>query len=318
MKNQMLYDHEVSFKDPAIEMTVRRTIKNYHDPILFSQVIHVKELEVIGRGVRDLDGVQNLINLRKLSLYNNNLRASTLRHISELENLEVLDLGENKDLFEVPSGILSNLVNLRELILDETGIYSLDVEDMKCLSKLEDVLLEDNNLKNLNFLKYNTNLKKVLFRNNNVSDISGLENLDSLVEVWGGMNVISDISALKNKKELVYLNLERNFISDISSLEDSTKLTHLYLGNNRVQSIDALGGMNSLVNLELEHNSIYDIRSISAFDSLERLYLFNNHIKDFSHLKNFNSLQALYVRNNDSKNYEPLEVLKAGLSNKDF
>lgn len=68
----MLYDREVTFKDRAIEFEVRKKLKKMQGPIMFSETINIYELEVISRGTKDLEGIENLVNLERLSLYSNN------------------------------------------------------------------------------------------------------------------------------------------------------------------------------------------------------------------------------------------------------
>ena len=149
----MLYDREVTFKDRAIEFEVRKKLKKMQGPIMFSETINIYELEVISRGTKDLEGIENLVNLERLSLYSNNLNAMTLRHLSGLKHLKSLDLADNPSIMEIPAGTLDEMTELRELVLDETGIYTLDEIMMEKLINLEEILIEDNNIKNLNFLQ---------------------------------------------------------------------------------------------------------------------------------------------------------------------
>ena len=310
-------DTVVTFEDPAVTKAVRKAVDRPKGDIMLSDVINLKNLEIIGQGVKSLKGVEQLKNLEKLGLYANNIEGGQLMYVKDLVQLKSLDLAENK-LLEIPDGAFDNLVNLEELVLDHTGINTLDRKMMSKLVSLRDLLIEENGFTNLDFLEGNTSIKNILFRENRIRDISGVRNNKNLEMFWGGDNEVSDISVLKGQKELNYFSMKNNKISDISALKDSTKLTNVYLSKNQITDISALEGKSFINNLELDHNKISNIEPLKGLTNLERLYINDNQIRSFEPLKGLVNLRVLYLKNNLTDDYSPLDGIINNIKSKDF
>lgn len=310
-------DTVVTFEDPAVTKAVRKAVDRPKGDIMLSDVINLKNLEIIGQGVKSLKGVEQLKNLEKLGLYANNIKGGQLMYVKDLTQLKSLDLAENK-LLEIPDGAFDNLVNLEELVLDHTGINTLDKNMMSKLVSLRDLLIEENGFTNLDFLEDNTSIKNILFRDNKIKDISGVRNNKNLEMFWGGDNEVSDISVLKGQKELNYFSMKNNKISDISALKDSTKLTNVYLSKNQITDISALEGKSFINNLELDHNKISNIEPLKGLTNLERLYINDNQIRSFEPLKGLVNLRVLYLKNNLTDDYSPLDGIINNIKSKDF
>lgn len=310
-------DTVVTFEDPAVTKAVRKAVDRPKGDIMLSDVINLKNLEIIGQGVKSLKGVEQLKNLEKLGLYANNIKGGQLMYVKDLTKLKSLDLAENK-LLEIPNGAFDNLVNLEELVLDHTGINTLDRKMMSKLVSLRDLLIEENGFTNLDFLEDNTSIKNILFRENRIRDISGVRNNKNLEMFWGGDNEVSDISVLKGQKELNYFSMKNNKISDISALKDSTKLTNVYLSKNQITDISALEGKSFINNLELDHNKISNIEPLKGLTNLERLYINDNQIRSFEPLKGLVNLRVLYLKNNLTDDYSPLDGIINNIKSKDF
>lgn len=310
-------DTVVTFEDPAVTKAVRKAVDRPKGDIMLSDVINLKNLEIIGQGVKSLKGVEQLKNLEKLGLYANNIEGGQLMYVKDLVQLKSLDLAENK-LLEIPDGAFDNLVNLEELVLDHTGINTLDRKMMSKLVSLRDLLIEENGFTNLDFLEDNTSIKNILFRENRIRDISGVRNNKNLEMFWGGDNEVSDISVLKGQKELNYFSMKNNKISDISALKDSTKLTNVYLSKNQITDISALEGKSFLKSLELDHNKISNIEPLKGLTNLERLYINDNQIRSFEPLKGLVNLRVLFLKNNLTDDYSPLDGIIHNIKSKDF
>lgn len=310
-------DTVVTFEDPAVTKAVRKAVDRPKGAIMLSDVINLKNLEIIGQGVKSLKGVEQLKNLEKLGLYANNIKGGQLMYVKDLTQLKSLDLAENK-LLEIPKGAFDNLVNLEELVLDHTGINTLDKNMMSKLVSLRDLLIEENGFTNLDFLEDNTSIKNILFRENKIKDISGVRNNKNLEMFWGGDNEVSDISVLKGQKELNYFSMKNNKISDISALKDSTKLTNVYLSKNQITDISALEGKSFIKSMELDHNKISNIEPLKGLTNLERLYINDNQIRSFEPLKGLVNLRVLYLKNNLTDDYSPLDGIINNIKSKDF
>lgn len=310
-------DTVVTFEDPAVTKAVRKAVDRPKGDIMLSDVINLKNLEIIGQGVKSLKGVEQLKNLEKLGLYANDIKGGQLIYVKDLTQLKSLDLAENK-LLEIPDGAFDRLENLEELVLDHTGISTLDKNMMSKLVSLRDLLIEENGFTNLDFLEDNTSIKNILFRDNKIKDISGVRNNKNLEMFWGGNNEVSDISVLKGQKELNYFGMKNNKISDISALKDSAKLTNVYLSGNRITDISALEGKSFLKSLELDHNKISNIEPLKGLTNLERLYINDNQIRSFEPLKGLVNLRVLFLKNNLTDDYSPLDGIIHNIKSKDF
>lgn len=310
-------DTVVTFEDPAVTKAVRKAVDRPKGDIMLSDVINLKNLEIIGQGVKSLKGVEQLKNLEKLGLYANYINAGQLIYVKNLTKLKSLDLADN-NLLEIPEGSFDKLVNLEELVLDNTGINTLDKNMMSKLVSLRDLLIEKNGFTNLDFLEDNRSIKNILFRDNKIKDISGVGNNKNLEMFWGGNNEVSDISVLKGQKELNYFSMKNNKISDISALKDANKLTNVYLSGNQIKDISALEGKSFLKSLELDHNRISNIEPLKGLTNLERLYLNDNRIESFEPLKGLVNLRVLYLKNNLTDDYSPLDGIINNIKSKDF
>ncbi len=310
-------DTVVTFEDPAVTKAVRKAVDRPKGDIMLSDVINLKNLEIIGQGVKSLKGVEQLKNLEKLGLYANYINAGQLIYVKNLTKLKSLDLADN-NLLEIPEGSFDKLVNLEELVLDNTGINTLDKNMMSKLVSLRDLLIEKNGFTNLDFLEDNRSIKNILFRDNKIKDISGVRNNTNLEMFWGGNNEVSNISALKGQKELNYFSMKNNKISDISALKDANKLTNVYLSGNQIKDISALEGKSFLKSLELDHNRISNIEPLKGLTNLERLYLNDNRIESFEPLKGLVNLRVLYLKSNLTDDYSPLDGIINNIKSKDF
>lgn len=317
IKKKGFADKVVTFEDEIVTRAIRKAIDKPKGKIYLSDVINLKELEIVGEGASSLKGVENLENLEKLGLYANRISAGQLRYIKDLTKLKSLDLAEN-NLLEIPKGSFDNLVNLEELVLDHTGISTLDKEMMSKLVNLRDLLIEENKFTNLDFLEDTTSIKNIIFRDNKITDISGIINNENLEMFWGTGNMVSDISALEGQKNLNYFSMANNKISDISPLKDSTKLENVYLGHNRVENIDVLKDKTFIKNMELNNNNIKDVSALKDLVNLERLYLNDNKISSFEPLKGLVNLRVLYLKNNATSDYSPLDGIIKNIKSKDF
>jgi len=103
-------------------------------------------LDCHGNGLKDLEGVEKLINLETLICYDNNLKK--LNEIENLTNLESLYCWNNE--LENLGGI-KNLINLR--LLDCFGNYLTNIDEIKNLSSLITINCSYNNF-SLEYKKY--------------------------------------------------------------------------------------------------------------------------------------------------------------------
>lgn len=180
----------VSFVDPGLEAAVRQTLGLGPDDLTCDAVAGLTSLTAEDAGIRDLDGIENLLGLRHLHLDLNPI--SDLGPLSQLQALETIGLWGATVRDVSP---LSNLEHLETLVLGNNAI-----EDIGPLAELD-------GLKDLNIT------------NNSVSDLAPLRGLSQLAVLRIYNNPISDIESLRDLNELTELH-----IHDLPELSDITPL----------------------------------------------------------------------------------------------
>ena len=203
-----------------------------------------RELDLSGRNIQNLQGMQFFRNVRVIDLSNN--RLSSLSPLAGLTRLEVLSLNNN------------NVDNLHRL----SG-----------LTRLEVLHLHGNRVSSLQPLTGLTRLTSLALCSNRVSSISALSRLTRLEELSLNNNSVSNLQPLSGLTRLHTLFLLSNNISDLQPLSRLTRLNELALSGNRVSNLQPLAGLTALTHLALDHNRISDLRPLSRLARLETLYL---------------------------------------------
>ena len=126
---------------------------------------------------------------------------------------------------------VSNLQNLEVLDLVYNKISSIDISNNLKLKKL---VLEDNNLSEID-LSNNTNLEFISLSRNKIYIINLCDNIN-LKELWMNENLITTVN-LSNQKLLEELYLYGNSIDNID-VSNNRDLKVLWIGNNPLNNID--------------------------------------------------------------------------------
>lgn len=210
--------------------------------------------------ISDITPVYNLLNLKKLVLYDNPItdisgigRLSKLEYldlnftpvenidaISTLVNIEILSLGGyggNKSVKFTNIKPLSNLKKLKQLTLAARGLTS--IKSLENLTELDFLDLSYNNLTEISSVCRMKKLVRFLIRRNSVSDISGIKNLESLDYLDAADNQIKDVSELQYLPNIHLIGLGGNKIEDILPIVNNQSLNtgvYLYLNNNPLNS----------------------------------------------------------------------------------
>ena len=190
-------------------------------------------LDLTGRDIRDLTGLETAENLQTLTLTNNLIM--DLMPISELIDLRNLYVGDNV-IFDLSP--LTNLVNLVELWFWDNAI-----SDLTSLGKLP-------------------KLQIIWFDGNLVQDVSPLSTCQHLwyISSWG--NPITDLSPLAKLPKLRELNISGCGLSDITPLGKCIGLQWLRLNWNDIKDVSPLKGLRKLRWVSLVGNPIGDISDL--------------------------------------------------------
>jgi len=119
-----------------------------HEPLLASDLAGISHLDASFLGIKNLDGIEYLINLRSLDLRNNDLTPAGLAAMNPrlegteqvgLRHLEDLNLSLNVKLSDIST--LTGLDQLRALKLEGTEVVGLSAEELARFPALETLVM---------------------------------------------------------------------------------------------------------------------------------------------------------------------------------
>ncbi|HMC00531.1 MAG TPA: T9SS type A sorting domain-containing protein [Flavobacteriaceae bacterium] len=258
---------------------------NNDGEIQISEAEAITSLNVSGKSIYYLDGIESFINLDTLNI--------------RLNRIETLDI--------------SNLIGLKSLFCERNYLSSLDVS---FLSNLETLNCYQNQLTSINLNSTNSLLYLDLGGNPDLSinsflqsNMVNLTNLKTLKCSSSGLTNL-DFSILINLEELdLYNNLLTTL--DVSNL---TKLKVLTCQNNQLTSLN-VSNLVDLENLTCSQNLIYDL-DIGELTKITRLICNNNELTDLN-ISSLINLDFLNIDDNKlvNLNIENLSNLKTLLCN---
>ena len=189
--------------------------------------------------------------------------------------------------------------------------------------KLEQLLLEENDIKNIDCLQKNyfgTNLIAIDLSSNKISNIDVLSkvNFPKLHHLFLNSNLISSIDILAKVKfqELKELNLSNNKIESINVLEKVyfPQLKQFDLSRNQIADINILSKtkFSDLEDLLLDQNQISSIDVFASIncENLKKLKLEKNKVKNIDILEKIFFKKLNYLSLGDDTLGENVEVLK--------
>lgn len=211
-----------------------------------------------------MDGICGL-NLRELSIISAGI--DTISHnITNLKNLEYLDLSHNNIMFMMH---INELENLNILILDNNRLRK--IPNISRLKHLKTVILSNNDIEDISDIndKFNENITTINISNNRYSYIPVIR-YKLLVFIIGSYNLndyenIFKITTLKHlsikRSNLVHISKNIRYLSDLRYLNvihnDITELPQELLGLKRLEIVRAMRNniMNhNIINLLKDNN----------------------------------------------------------------
>ena len=257
-------NYEVVFPDPNLELAIRDATGKLDGTLYATDVAPITKLHAPLKGIRDLTGIEQCINLGEIVLSSN----------------EITDLSPLADL----TGRLIRAYDDGKLVREYTELR---------------IFLPNNNITKIPDLSKLASVTEVIIdlSYNKIEDISPLAELPNIVALWLFCNRISDISPLKGLPHIGGLNLWNNSISDISPLKGLTELAILNLEDNEVEDVSPLADLTNLDLLILRHNKITDVSPLAGLTRLSYLDLSYNQITDASPLEALKNTEILLEGN---------------------
>ena len=245
---------------------------------------NLKKLHINSNDVSDISPVKDLINLQSLRISSINLLR--LEPLSQLSQLKCLHLGATN--VDASLSFLKKIKSLNKISI------AGEKKDLESLSKIEieDLRLEDMDIKDLSFLTKIKGLKKLGIcdcRIERFDAISKLESLEELeldsIEVIDSLEFIADLKrlkrlflsnlkdiqslpSLKNCQHLIQLNLSSMMsLDDISAIKDVRMLEKFIIEEGTNLLLSDIFVLSELPNLkEVSIQIIGDIKKRNAFD----------------------------------------------------
>ena len=212
--------------------------------------------------------ISHLPLVNNLFIQNNQIDQIKVNNLSMLNYLSV----ESNNFKTSPH--LSDLFNLRTLILDKNGLDDSIGTLLAKMNNLQVLSLKNNLIKDINFLKNLSNIQN-LFLSDNL-----IEKFDSDLAInWKVLDLESNLienNLLFTDSSLEILNLNQNKIKDII-IKNLFYLKSVNLGNNLFSRIQILN-CTRLKNLEIIHSDLSDLK-LENLISMEFLRVKNDKIE---------------------------------------
>ena len=166
---------EAWMPDAALRIAIRGEIGLLPGvPLTKDRIQAVGYINLAGKGISDITGLEFATNLRELDLSQNPI--TDLSPLANLITLEILHLSElSPDTLNLDISPLATLINLKELFLVGNGIS--DISPLAGLKKLRRLNLSNNQISDLSPLARLTELQTLQIRRNWTRDISPLAGL---------------------------------------------------------------------------------------------------------------------------------------------
>lgn len=280
--------YEGFFASPGIEYWVKSSLGYERDYELKEE--DLEKVTEIGLPFKDIRGVEKLVNLESVTLFNTNGNIYDFTPLSKLKKLKTLRIS-----FSPPEERDPNEEFINMTCLD--GSFSL-------LTNLESVRINNTDLKDVSPIEQLVNLKSLDLSYNKIKSLP--ENIGNLqeLEAFGFIyNKVEDVTPLKSLTKLKGLVLSYNNVENIVPVKDLVNLTGFYGQGNKIKNILPLTNLVNLTYLELNQNQIENIpQEITNLKKLQTLELSFNNINNLPEMKGFDSLKEVGLSFNNLNN----------------
>ena len=121
--------------------------------------------------------------------------------------------------------------------------------------KLQELLLGSHHLTEVpKGLEKLTKLETLVLEDNQLTNVKGLEKLTKLTELYLGANKLTNVKDLEKLTKLTELHLHNNQLTNVKGLEKLTQLEKLVLDRNQLTSVKGLEKLTQLTRLDLADN----------------------------------------------------------------
>ena len=257
-------------KDEALRTAVAQALRVKEDEITPDKMKELINLQVPGKEIECLDGLEYAENLERLNASNNKLE--TLDPIRDLRNLEYLDVSINQ-LRDIQA--LHGYRQLKHLDISSNNLYTMDVSSIAAMIDLKYLNMENSKIDSIEYLEHCKKLEEVSINTENVqysfAILGTLKQLKKLKMARMRLFNVEDLTYLSSVEEL---DLSTNLMDDLSPLLSMTELKKLNISNCPY---------------------IKDYSILKQFAHLRILDISQNHPDSFAFLKDLKNLEELYM-----------------------
>lgn len=181
------------------------------------------------------------------------------------------------------------------------------VEDLKLLTHLTKLVVQERTLESLDFLSGMSMLETLDLRGCRLPvDLSAIGALPGLKTLNLSNCALSSISSLALATGLTELDVSNNAIGDVSVLGGMPLLSVVNLAHNAVTDLSCVASLPQLTKLDVSYNSIASVGPVGVCTLLKELNLTNNQVSDISALASLTSLTHFYAGYNKLTNVQVL------------
>ncbi len=229
----MKAEYKDGFSDLPLGICVSYAMKKQQ----LTDLSQLKTLSCQKKGIKSLEGIDQLTGLEALYLQGNDL--VSLEGMGTMPSLKVISVAANKQLTSLEG--LQGAINLEELQAN----LSSNLQDISAVERLVE-------------------LRILAAMQDKISDISALGPLDKLEEVILSYNQIADISALGNKPRLERLQIYSNPLQSITPLLGNSQMTLVGIGGKKREKQHLCAALSQLKSQLSEDAVVYGPEACGA------------------------------------------------------
>ena len=189
------------------------------------------------------------------------------------------------------------------------------LKEKKRKSKIIEIRINDNDLKNLEPLLELSNLESLHIVSKGLNDFSTINKITKLKKLTIDLNHYTKVQYFKSLINLESLSLSptvhKGGISELGDLSNFKKLNYLSLPNHQIDNIHTISKLTRLQTLLLQKNQIKDIRPLEELRELVRLDLSDNQITDPTSLFRLRKLEFLNISGNPIEEKDIIRLRRA-------
>ena len=292
-------------------LTRLEELNAYEINFKIDKLINLKKIKIKSPKIDDLKNLKYITNLKSLSISGSRVDRSFNKVISNLNQINELDVSF---CYNFDFNCLYKLKNLKHLNIGH--IWEPSIKPIiPIASNLESLNLEGNIFKDLHLLKKFNNLKSLYVSQCNVDGYLDFDFLKSLTKLEflrfdDNTNKIKNFYSVRFCKNLKKISFEYSNLDSIKGLEYCKHLEWINATCCNIKSLSSLRKLNSLKYVYLQNCGITNIEPLRNQVNLIELDLYDNPIDDISPLINVLRIEYLSLGGyRNSKTINDLSVL---------